>query len=115
MPIQNEDELKMELKKAEDHLKNLKAKDEDEQDNHAIYMAEIEVRRLKNLLDGNEKQEDIDTTALVRETFEGKNPKEREALAAEQGTAPAKQDTKQDTKDDKSNKSDTNTKKETDK
>ena len=105
MAVQSEDELKMELKKAEEHLKNLKAKDKDEQDNQAIYLAEIDVRRLKNLLGGNEKQEDIDTSALVQETLEGKNPKEREALAAEQGTAPAKQD----------DKSKTNTKKESDK
>ena len=61
MAIQSEDELKMELKKAEEHLKNLKAKDKDEQDNQAIYLAEIDVRRLKNLLGGNEKQEDIAT------------------------------------------------------
>ena len=98
MAIQSEDELKMELKKAEEHLKNLKEKDKDEQDNQAIYLAEIDVRRLKNLLGGNEKQEDIDTSALVQETLEGKNPKEREAMAAEQGTAPAKQDNKTNTK-----------------
>lgn len=98
MAIQSKDELKMELKKAEEHLKNLKAKDKDEQDNQAIYLAEIDVRRLKNLLGGNEKQEDIDTSALVQETLEGKNPKEREALAAEQGTAPAEQDNKTNTK-----------------
>lgn len=94
MAIQNKDELEHLVKKSEKVLEELKSREK--RDNTAIYRAEVEVRKWKNLLGGNEKQADIDTKALVDETIHGKDPAEREALSANAGLTAADQDPKPD-------------------
>lgn len=99
MAIQNEQELEMLLAKAEAKLEALK--EQKIVDTRAIYRTEIEIKKWKNLLGGNEKQADIKTVPVPPAMPQDVLTTNKEANKAKQETAkaePAKPEAKQEPK-----------------